>query len=104
MNDTNQMTFSDEAAWLEHITPSDFWSKHASQMKPLGYQPPPEPTPVAAPMATEFDVDFANMSMADYEQYRRDHGIDSSDFIGVQKWSRPRPQTTTSNEANEEWQ
>lgn len=100
--DTNPMSTSDELAWLDHISPGNFWSKHASQMKPLGYQPPPEPTPVAAPMATEFDVDFANMSMAHYEQYRRDHGIDSSDFIGVSRWHRPQP-TTTPNEMNEEW-
>lgn len=93
--DTNQMSTSDELAWLDHISPGDFWAKHMH--RPLGVQLPPEPVTVAAPMASEFDPDFASMSMADYERFRVERGIDSGDFIGVRPWSRPRPTTTETN-------
>lgn len=87
MTDTNAMSNSDELAWLEHITAgSDFWNRHAGQMHGVGLQaPPPAPAPVPVPQA-EPEPDVSAMSMAEYREYRREHGLDSSDFIGVQPW------------------
>jgi hypothetical protein len=93
MNDRNDITFSDEAAWLEHIGQSDFWDRHAGRMRPLGIQAPPAPAPAPVP---EPEPNVVAMSVAEFAQYRREIGLDSSDFIGVQPWSyRHLPQPTT---------
>ncbi len=76
------MTNRDQA-----LTNSDeigFWEMHLPKLRGVGYQPPPEPAPVAEP-------DVSAMSMADYALYRAEHGIDSSEFIGVRPWRRPTP-------------
>jgi len=78
------MTISDEM---------DFWSMHLPKLRGVGYQPPPEPAPVAAPVAAS-EPDVSGMSMAEFAQYRAEHGIDSSEFIGVRPWRRPAPVPT----------
>lgn len=80
---TNGMTNSDEMAWMDHITPSSFWSDHLP--RGLGYVPPAEPEP--APKS-ENGPDVGAMSLEEYASYRADHNIDSGDFIGVHPWSR----------------
>ena len=76
MNNHNDLTVSDQMS---------FWDQHIPEMRGIGYQPPAAPEPVPGPPP---EPDIASMNMQGYASYRAEHGIDSSDFIGVQAWSR----------------
>ncbi len=75
----------------------DFWARHVPQMRPIGYAPEPEPEP--APDREPGPGDVGQMDMQAYARYRAEHGIESSDFLGVKPWRRP-----TANQMNEERQ
>ncbi len=70
----------------QSMTASDdsfFWSLHLPRLRGVGIQAPPEPAPAPVPVP---EPDLSSMTMAQYQEYRAERGLDSSDFVGVRPW------------------